>query len=1217
MLDHIHRHIEDGTLSFIIGAGFSTNISTKFPLWGDLLKPLVGELYPACAGGKKELQEREVQRIIAEKGYLEIASEYVRRKGYHEAMDLYIEKRMPYLKSSGNGEYGLFLGDNLIDDKLYLGCHKKLLGLGVKHIFTFNYDNALDILAGVDVAEEWSQKQEKAVQEVNRYKFLLEQYKGLYCEFERKLEAGCTTELASVCRSIESLIADCGLALVPFKKDEWDDAGRLYQQNLKVIEQEIVRQESLVGFYKERRADTYQLITDSYQISLTEGGKNIYKLHGNLRTGSHVPYGFDGDRHMQYVITAEDYRDYPRKHEAFVNLMRISLLKGAFCLIGFSGDDPNFMAWIDWVKDILDKGALPSAGRARSIYFIHSGAAPLGEDKQLLLQNHYIEIVNLFEFFPDATSDQERVDAFLEYMSRDKERYERYEENWKSMPVKLDDILRADDDFVKKVEETYRLSAYNRIPEQQGISHYHRLHVLSHVDELLEGQMDLPLCAKLIYAAIRGESIPVDSVLSIKQTGLMARQGAELKEQYHLLALRARCMGGRLLYDLQNEDTTYETVLSNLFHLYFSKVKILMDGWNPESGLNKMRYHLLRSVLGSETDADAITRLISRENFKCLQDYRFAIDILPLIRGRVQVKNGNVSFYGDLQGKIEALERHNPRLIKVGTLIENLLNESRTYTSGQPYGNLRHTVCFDSYDVAKMNSLKVLHIFLELGVPSVSGNVHLMEKEKWQMICENLYEEYPYPCLFFSLLYGNSRDFLLKVAQDYIYSFKLYVQLPELLRLMLRALQDKECPANVCNAIYIVAPVFMKAVAAKEWEDLFEQVFVQLNLKDMEAGNMQFNEMQNLIVTGAARVNKEGLKHKILLSVLKLRKKINDFHNRILVAVSQNLELNKEECKELDHLVQVADTPAHFYVLMNMDKWVDRSKLIKKLSALPDEIYEDGTLLEAACRYVEDDPGLQAKLKHILLHSPLLWRTGIHSDCSISTYKGHALDVYAVQKYISFSDEEIVQIYEKLQKACKDIEAAMSKWRDTEMWEFMGNWTFILTRMQSFILQNQEVLQRERKDYNLTKRNVLGVVNKERGGNDLLSLFVDDKKTGKALVWLENEVIQDGVSSYKHEYLLLFSKVLMRDSLYLNSCLIHLRWALEGYREEFEKRLFKPLLGNILNIYEPYFDGKQEKKWDLPYAEKNIVEQELIKLYGLYRLWNGKSPFWEKYNPRY
>lgn len=103
----------------------------------------------------------------------------------------------------------------------------------------------------------------------------------------------------------------------------------------------------------------------------------------------------------------------------------------------------------------------------------------------------------------------------------------------------------------------------------------------------------------------------------------------------------------------------------------------------------------------------------------------------------------------------------------------------------------------------------------------------------------------------------------------------------------------------------------------------------------MEAGNMQFNEMQNLIVTGAARVNKEGLKHKILLSVLKLRKKINDFHNRILVAVSQNLELNKEECKELDHLVQVADTPAHFYVLMNMDKWVDRSKLIKNCRHCP------------------------------------------------------------------------------------------------------------------------------------------------------------------------------------------------------------------------------------------------------------------------------------------
>ena len=38
--------------------------------------------------------------------------------------------------------------------------------------------------------------------------------------------------------------------------------------------------------------------------------------------------------------------------------MRISLLKDAYCIIGFSCDDPNFLLWINWVKDIVDREAI-------------------------------------------------------------------------------------------------------------------------------------------------------------------------------------------------------------------------------------------------------------------------------------------------------------------------------------------------------------------------------------------------------------------------------------------------------------------------------------------------------------------------------------------------------------------------------------------------------------------------------------------------------------------------------------------------------------------------------------------------------------------------------------------------------------------------------------------------------------------------------------------
>ena len=44
MLKDIRKHIEEGTMSLIIGAGFSKNISDKFPLWTELIGPMVEEL---------------------------------------------------------------------------------------------------------------------------------------------------------------------------------------------------------------------------------------------------------------------------------------------------------------------------------------------------------------------------------------------------------------------------------------------------------------------------------------------------------------------------------------------------------------------------------------------------------------------------------------------------------------------------------------------------------------------------------------------------------------------------------------------------------------------------------------------------------------------------------------------------------------------------------------------------------------------------------------------------------------------------------------------------------------------------------------------------------------------------------------------------------------------------------------------------------------------
>lgn len=67
----------------------------------------------------------------------------------------------------------------------------------------------------------------------------------------------------------------------------------------------------------------------------------IVKLHGSFPS------------HRPFIFTEEDYRTYPKDFAVFVNFVQQAMMENVFCLIGFSGDDPNFLNWIGWVRDNL------------------------------------------------------------------------------------------------------------------------------------------------------------------------------------------------------------------------------------------------------------------------------------------------------------------------------------------------------------------------------------------------------------------------------------------------------------------------------------------------------------------------------------------------------------------------------------------------------------------------------------------------------------------------------------------------------------------------------------------------------------------------------------------------------------------------------------------------------------------------------------------------
>ena len=89
---------------------------------------------------------------------------------------------------------------------------------------------------------------------------------------------------------------------------------------------------------------TFSVVRDMDEIPLAHKPR-IVKLHGSL------PAQFP------LIFAEEDYRTYPTRFAPFVNTVQQAMMETVLCLVGFSGNDPNFLSWSGWVRDNLGDSA--------------------------------------------------------------------------------------------------------------------------------------------------------------------------------------------------------------------------------------------------------------------------------------------------------------------------------------------------------------------------------------------------------------------------------------------------------------------------------------------------------------------------------------------------------------------------------------------------------------------------------------------------------------------------------------------------------------------------------------------------------------------------------------------------------------------------------------------------------------------------------------------
>lgn len=124
----------------------------------------------------------------------------------------------------------------------------------------------------------------------------------------------------------------------------------------------------------------YELVLNPADLPLRSKPR-IVKLHGSLPS------------HRPFIITEEDYRTYPERFAPFVNTVQQSIMENALCLLGFSGEDPNFLRWIGWVRDNLGTSVPP-------IYLC--GLLGLSRSQRQLLDSRNVVPIDLSPLFPTA-----------------------------------------------------------------------------------------------------------------------------------------------------------------------------------------------------------------------------------------------------------------------------------------------------------------------------------------------------------------------------------------------------------------------------------------------------------------------------------------------------------------------------------------------------------------------------------------------------------------------------------------------------------------------------------------------------------------------------------------------------------------------------------------------------------------------------------------------
>lgn len=1226
------------SMSFIIGAGFSKNISDKYLSWAELLEDMINEMYV------KEMRSGYMNEweIINKYGYLGIASEYIRRKGYHEAIDVYIEQRTPTLLEKEDGTYDLILGKER-EENVDVSLHRRLLDMKVKNIYTFNYDNALEVYSDLTSTSERRKELEGINEERKQIDEALSKIKQQYSEAQKeekvdgdRIEVYTTSEdnkrqLQEI-KDLPIVKRICGV--FDIKDEDIDDWEFLKEVTLKL---EIYRQQlwDSVKEWNKNKAEAYYVVKKSGDITIS-AGRNIFKLHGSLRElkDRDEKYGFDYDNHTQYIIAQEDYDTYNRRHEAFVDLMRISLLKDSYCIVGFSCDDPNFLLWINWVKDIVDKERLEGEDKENlcNKYFINVDDQSLDADKSLLLSNHYINVVDLYKVYPSAKSRKERLSSFFDDIEKMQSTHTTDQEFWEhfnfsqSHSPKEDRTVEYD---IDKIDRAWNLTKNDELSFFASPSDYYRFFFLEKVrGVIIDRKMDVYVCKAFAMAANQ-DNLPLNVIfddeqkLSYIMDVVSSANDVELKQFYDVMTEQWTLLENH--WKTETSNTSDRNILYQcmdcLFNFDFDSCYKIANEWKPVGEYYKVIQLMIITEQKKRLESvEVVFACVERQLYNTDQEYLIALEQLLGFQQFFWVNHEAGAKFEGLFSKIDELTKNNRGLVRLHDYFSKLKKALHKEEKVKPLGREGRTITFGSSDTETLGAIRILQVIVKLGfVTDRMVSRWLTDKNIFDVI-EKTYTIYPYPCLYYASL-STDKNMSKRVAQLYCNSSSDIIQkaLPDILVKILKACGSQNLSEERKNTLYIYASSFIKRVHPKVWMKEFKKLYKTQGL-DSQSEREIFTAKYDFAQHTISYSKDNAFKQEIIVGILSRWENLTHYDNSLLIAATRNIKaLDKTVLRQVYQAMNHVETEPQVFILFNLQKFIPKSKFYSWVENLDSELLSYPNLITAVSHVAKKSKRLQELALQLLSDNPYVWNTGIHNGDSVYVTDSITLDLDEFEKNVPISGEAektAFEIFKKLKEELILLDKAVEK---DFFREWFHDWSPLIHSMKLFVIRHKSFIA-EQDDIKELIEHCDELYFKVSGQISFQDKLVHSEsyKVEEGISELIDEVRTYGIQHFKMEYDILADLIMQHQTKALDLCMRHFTWAVTfpKYRKFFVGNNFQRKVSLILRVYKPYFMGEDIEEWNLA-VNKDVAEKCMLQMNGWLKELKLADYDWTNYKPIY